>query len=583
MIKLGEWLKKLIKNKKILIVAIIVIIVIAFIVSRFLKSNKIEYITEKVVKENLTQTVSETGSLKAASEINLNFKGTGTITEIKVKEGEEVKKGDVLARLDAGQLEIQVRQAEANLAMSQANLDRFLAGARTEERKVSEESVNNAKIAYENAKINHQALLAKLESDIKNTSQQIIMNSRDNLMTSLESSLTLMDHSVDVMKNIVEYQSFGRYFSISNPQLKNDFYQLYDYFYLDTDAAKASYNQAKNSQVDNDIEQAYLKVTSVLEKTRQILDQLFAGLSATVSSADISQTVLDGWIASVKLEQNTTNNSIATLNGANQAWTNAKNNLEVVLSTKDMQIASSQAQVDNALGAYNLAKAQYELTIAPPRKVDVAYYQAQVAQSQSAYELALSNLDDYIIYAPIDGKVVFVNNEVGEQIGFGVTNIANASQPVITLLGKGDFEVEVDVPESDIIKVKVGNQAKITLDAYGEDVIFNGTVVFIDLASTSIQDVVYYKVKVALEPTTYEIKQGMTANIDLETAQKSDVLVIPARALKEDTDGKKYVEILVNGQVERKEITIGLRGDQGIEVTSGLSENEEIIVYKNTP
>ena len=477
---LKNLLKKLIKNKKLLVILIILIIVLIFAGSRLWGKKKVEYVTEKVRKADLIQTVSETGSLKAASEINLNFKGNGTITEIKVKEGQEVKKGDVLARLDAGQLEIQVRQAEANLAMAQANLDRFLAGTRLEKRKVSQESVNNAKTTYENAKKDHEALLIKLDADIKNNSQGIV-NGRSNSLTSLESALTLLDHSYDVMKNIVDTASFGRYFSISNQQVKNDFSQNYDYFYLEVAAAKASFSQAKNSQDDNDINAAFLKVTDVLQKLQKVFDLLFIGMNATVSSSDFPQTLLDSYITAVKMEQNTTNNSIATLNGAEQAFIAAKNNSEIVLSTKDMQIASSQAQVDNALGAYNLAAAQYELTIAPPRKVDIAYYQAQVAQVQAAYELALSNLDDYIIYAPIDGKVVFVNNEVGEQIGFGVTNIAEAAKPVITLLGKGDFEVDVDVPESDITKVKIGNEAKITLDAYGEDVVFKGSVVFVDI------------------------------------------------------------------------------------------------------
>jgi len=321
-------------------------------------------------------------------------------------------------------------------------------------------------------------------------------------------------------------------------------------------------------------------VTAVLEKLRDVLDTFFLGLNATVTTADFAQPLLDSYIASVKLEQNTTNTSISALAGANQAYINAKNNLEVVLSTKDMQIASSQAQVDNALGAYNLAKAQYELTIAPPRAVDIAYYQAQVAQAQAAYELSIVNLDDYIIYAPIDGKIVFANYDVGEQVGMGLSASTTSSKPVFTLISQGDFEIEVDIPEADIVKVKIGNPAKITLDAYGDEVEFSGSLVAIDLASTNIQDVVYYKAKVALEKTDKEIKSGMTANVDILTAEKKDVLYVPTRAVKDRLDGSKYVQVQTATGVSEKNVVIGLRADQGIELISGLQENEDVVTYK---
>ena len=186
-------LKKLAKRKLFWLVLIVIIIIIIALISR--GEEKVEYVTAKVEKGTLTQTVSETGAIQAASEIDLNFKGTGTITEINVTEGDEVKSGDVLARLDAGPFEIQVRQARANVDIAKANLNRFLAGASAADIKVSEESVNNAKIAYENAKRDHDALINKLDSDIE-TYEQAVLDSRENLLTSLENAMTFPDHAL---------------------------------------------------------------------------------------------------------------------------------------------------------------------------------------------------------------------------------------------------------------------------------------------------------------------------------------------------------------------------------------------------
>src|SRR4030042_743454 len=152
----SKWIfdifKRLIKKKSFWVITIIIIIAIIGI-GKLTAPKKVEYVQEKVIKGRLVQTVSETGSVLAATNINLNFKGTGTIVEMNIKEGDEVKKDDILARLDAGSLEIQVRQAQANLSIAQANLNRLFAGASREDIKVTQETVNNAKIAYENASI----------------------------------------------------------------------------------------------------------------------------------------------------------------------------------------------------------------------------------------------------------------------------------------------------------------------------------------------------------------------------------------------------------------------------------------------
>ena len=144
------------------------------------------------------------------------------------------------------------------------------------------------------------------------------------------------------------------------------------------------------------------------------------------------------------------------------------------------------------------------------------------------------------------------------------------------------FEIRVDIPETDIIKIAVGNDADITLDAYGEDHHFVGKVSEIETGETVIQDVVYYKVTVAMEDSNtdeFNILNGMTANILFYTEQKENALYIPQRAIKTDDSGKKYVRILKGTKVEDVYIDTGLRGDNGlIEITSGLQAGEDVVL-----
>lgn len=610
--KIKELLTRLAK-RKIFWFGLIILVIIIVLIVRASGGSKVQYVEEKVQKGTLRQTVSETGTIKAAEAINLNFKGLGTLREIAVNEGEEVIANQVLARLDAGALEIQVRQADANLQIAQASLNRLLAGASTEDIKVTEEQVNNAKIAADNAQKNHDALLLKLEADIKNyqeaidnaknslndtqesTSQNIVYG-RDNLLNSLTSALAMVDHGLDVIQLVFDDQNLKQGFSVENFQYKVSAKNYQELALAKLPQASDLLNKAKISLNENDIKQAVNYALEALDAAKKALDNTFNALSASTTTYYFNDAQLAAYKSNVKIEQSSVDGAISSVNNTSQSWQSAQlanqsgvnttqgnydsavKNLATALANKTLQISTSQSTVDSAVGNYNLAKAQFDYKIAKPRSADISYYDGQVNQAKAAMDLALSNLDDYTIYAPIDGVITFINYKIGEQIGSSGTG--GLAKSVIAMLGKGQFQIEVDVPESDIVKVAVGNKAKITLDAYGNDVEFLGQVISIDVAETIIQDVVYYRVTVQLDPTDKEIKSGMTANVDLITAQKENVLIIPNRAIKEDSQAKKYVEILSFGNPKRFDVTTGLRGDEGTEVLSGLKEGQAIIIYK---
>lgn len=202
---------------------------------------------------------------------------------------------------------------------------------------------------------------------------------------------------------------------------------------------------------------------------------------------------------------------------------------------------------------------------------------ARLAQAKAGVGLVQSQIKDTFMYSPIDGVILKRNVDPFE------TTVANSPTPVFTVGNPDDLVIETEVPESDITKIQIGQNAKVTFDALLADQIFPASVTEIDPSSTVIQDVVDYRIKLKLDNNYPLIKSGMSANIDIATAEKDNVLSIPQRAIK--TEGtKKYVDVLQADNTTKKVfIETGLQGDEGmVEVTKGLNVGDKVVTFTAT-
>jgi len=205
---------------------------------------------------------------------------------------------------------------------------------------------------------------------------------------------------------------------------------------------------------------------------------------------------------------------------------------------------------------------------------------AKVKESQAGVDIISDQLKDLVIYSPIDGVVLKRFANVGD------TTFVNAarSTSILTVAPKGDLVIESNIPESDIVKIKLAEKAAISFDALTRDDIFEGEISEIDPASTVIQDVVYYTIKLRLANLDSRLKPGMSANADIHIAEKDDVLMIPLRAV-EIENGQKFVQTLnPDGlTVTKVKIETGLEGDEGmVEVKSGLQEGQKVVTFTKT-
>ena len=198
--------------------------------------------------------------------------------------------------------------------------------------------------------------------------------------------------------------------------------------------------------------------------------------------------------------------------------------------------------------------------------------EAQVKQTEAKKQNIQAQLTKTAIRSPINGIITNQDTKVGE--------IISANTAIVSVISEANWEIKTDVPEADIAKIEIGDKAKLTLDAYGEDVKFSATVILIDPAETVIEGVSNYKVTLHFDEKDERIRSGMTANLDILTAEKENVIAIPQRAVI-SKNGDKIVRILKDDEtIEEVNVITGIRGSYGnIEIIKGISEGDRVIIF----
>jgi len=224
--------------------------------------------------------------------------------------------------------------------------------------------------------------------------------------------------------------------------------------------------------------------------------------------------------------------------------------------------------------AYNEAKKARDLAI---KNAEYEYQKLLTEKNDGASSVAQVEIDKIraeiqknTISAPFDGIVTNIEKEVGE--------VASQNEAVVTVMGAGIFQIESYVPEVNIALIKIGDEAKVTLDAYGEDVLFGAQVISIDPAETIRDGVSTYKVRLQFLENDSRIKSGMTANVSVIIFNKPNVIVVPGGVVFEK-DGKHFVQVKTIKKISDREVVLGDVSSLGqVEIVSGLSDGDEVIL-----
>ncbi len=232
------------------------------------------------------------------------------------------------------------------------------------------------------------------------------------------------------------------------------------------------------------------------------------------------------------------------------------------------KINPSDSQIKQAQSTLEQARAQLS-KLQNPSSNDLKNAQANVDQARAGRDLAKANLDNAIIRAPFDGMVTHVDYDLG--------SFATAGKTVLGVADTTELRVKLNIDETDIASVKVGQNVSIDLDAY-PGVTLDGRVVDVAATATTSQGVVNYVVTITIKPGDVPVKIGMTANANIVTARKDNVLLVPNRAVRAE-GSKRFVTLQKpNNTSQEVEIKTGLANDQETEVTSGLNEGQPVLI-----
>ncbi|MEK7584453.1 MAG: efflux RND transporter periplasmic adaptor subunit [Patescibacteria group bacterium] len=514
-----------------------------------------QFVTAPVVRKDIIQTVEATGSVASTDDLKLSFKTSGKIGVITVKVGDTVSSGQVLATINDPVLNSEVKRTRAKLSAAQADLEKLRAGATSEQISVKRQQVEKAKSDLVSAQIDIENARTS-----ESTTRQIYI---DTALQDLSNAAFVIRFAADTVYDAILDQGAQASFETTNTSSLLAAGVNYDIALNEVEAAQDLKNVAAASSKTNDILSALEKMRSALEGTSQLLDNGLTALVGAIVTTNYPQTTIDGFKTSFNTRATAVTSSKTSIQSS---ITNLTSGLQTLKAAVDAALSAQE----KASQAVKIAEAELALTQATAEPYEIRQQEAVIAQAQADVASAESKFIDTSVIAPIAGVITAIDKEIGE--------VTSPNETVIKMIGDSVLIIDVDIPEADINKVSVQDPADITLDAFGVDKHFRGSITFIEPSERIIQDVVYYRVTIQFDESSTEVKPGMTADVTLDTDRRVHVLTIPFRAVALVPDGSKTVRLLINGSPIMTPIVTGLRGDDGdIEIVSGVVEGDLVI------
>jgi HlyD family secretion protein len=243
------------------------------------------------------------------------------------------------------------------------------------------------------------------------------------------------------------------------------------------------------------------------------------------------------------------------------------------LDTGALELALVQAKAALAQAEYSLNQLK-EVSHASYDRVKVAELELEAAEQAVAQ--AQKQLDEATITAPFDGVVASVTVEEGDII----PSSTMSPQVIIHLVDLTTMELSAEVDEIDIPNVELGQRAIISVDAL-PGVQLEGEVTSVSPVATEESGLMLYKIKVGFEvPEGSGLKAGMSATADIVISERSGVLLVPSRAIGEDSQGNPLVKVMVGEQIEERAVVIGISDGSQTEIVSGLNEGDTVVIEK---
>ncbi len=511
------------------VLVLLIVLVMLFSLASFYQQRDNGYQTVQLTQGDLIKIVNVSGRLIPQDELFLTAESNGIIKKINYEVGDQVLTGDALLEIDGQEIDLAISGENSKLQAVLSQVEVARVGLATEE-----------------------LLLKQIQERNQNQSSQQEIAERK-MWEEIRQAFELFDNTlaITVAQFFNEPNSYSTNFKFlpqgyNVSELKNKVEKNYKNLLV----IKDDWNKflARNDQ------QIILQNTALvyqnLESLRLFLVD-FANIVNQITVEDLSQSDLTSSPEQYKNEVATIRNNLTQ---AVAKLHSTEDSLKVISVDESVQLA----KVETALA--NLTAAEAEV-----QAVRSSIGTLQVKKNKN------------VILSPVDGIIYRQNLKVGQQVLLGGELLAIMSP---------QLQLEVYVPELNIIGIAVGNNARFHLDADENQARYLATVAKIDPAQTIHDGVATYRVLLNLvelgenKPT---LKSGMTINLEIITSERSGVNLLPARVII-DEGGDKKVKIIVDNdrgekKVVEKTIVVGEKDSFGyVEVISGVEREDQVWV-----
>jgi HlyD family secretion protein len=531
--KTKSFFNSLVSGKRKYLVLAVVIILGYFIYKHYTASaSPTRYVLGQASTQTIVTSVSGTGQVSQDRTVNITPPGSGKLTSVNVKQGQQIKAGQTIAVLDETNNSIALNQARAGLASAQASYDQVMAGATTQ-------SVQLAQLG--------------LQSD-----QQALDNANTNLTT------------VTKQQNLNVSNAQSAYLNAGLEAIPN--------------SGNGGTGTITLSGTYSGTGQGTYTITTY--NTGGGLEYVVSGLeTATGPINKTSPLPLGTKGLYMQFGGNFYNNdtwAVAIPNIMSSSYSSSYSAYQNALTTQSSSIASAQNQIQSAQNKLQQDQINLQVLQEPPTDQQAESAKASLLSAQSSLQNAEIAYQNNILTAPFDGQVAQLNNQAGDMV--------SPSTNVAVVVSQQSLAV-ISLNEVDVSKIKVGDKATMTFDAV-DGLTITGTVAEIDNIGTVSQGVVNYTVKISFDTEDPRIKPGMSVNVSIITDVQADVLAVPNSAIQ--TQGaQNYVLTLdpsktqsATGQIgvtsslapSRVMVVTGASDDTYTQITSGsLNAGDSIV------
>jgi len=565
---------------------------------------------------NLRAAITTSGEAVAQNEAVLSFSLPGQIDAIYVELGDEVKFGQPLMSIKADQLENAVAAAESNLAVARLRLRKMEEGATAADIAQAGLAVVSAQDALTKAENELQDALDAPENAETTAAEQAVAAALAALSAAEAKLDTLKNGATDADLAAAEAAVVKAEVGLSQAEMQRDTAQA------NKDDAASSFESAAKTYCDtdghvedvcDDLEANNYEDPLTTAQVNAILDEIAPVPTPTPTPEPLN----DLWTATqVLVYANTTyRNAITALDAAEQQIESAEAAVDAAEALVDQledgatpeEITAGEDAVAAALAQLAAAQAAYQKLldgasgtditnlrstvtmaqvavasaisardelVAGATATEIALQEQEVVQAGLAVDKARDALDDATLVSPFDGVVASLPVKVSQSVSSAV--------PAVTILTPGAILFELNIGETELADLKVGQTGGLRFDAIPSKA-YPIRVAAIGLSPDVQQGVIIYPVKCQItggldDKSGPQPAPGMSGSASITTELKTDVVAVPSSAVR-IRGGKQVIELIVDGEIELRPVETGLTDGDNVQIVSGLSVGETIALH----